>query len=105
MQTCRWKKWRRAALTRRPTANVVVAHKAAAATELTLQAALLQSQANARLTQPKGFDPVAAPFDGVISSRGADIGTLLTTGTNRPLLFRLTVHAAIPQGRALWRPV
>jgi RND family efflux transporter MFP subunit len=57
----------------------------------------------ARLTQLKGFDTVTAPFDGVISARGADIGMLITTDTNRPLLFRLTqqgtlrVYAGIPQ--------
>lgn len=57
----------------------------------------------ARLTQLKGFATIVAPFDGVISSRGADIGTLITTDTNRPLLFRITqqgtlrVYASIPQ--------
>jgi len=57
----------------------------------------------ARLTQLKGFATVVAPFDGVVSSRGADIGTLITTDTNRPLLFRITqqgklrVYAGIPQ--------
>lgn len=56
-----------------------------------------------RLNQLKGFDTVVAPFDGVISARGADIGTLITTDTNRPLLFRITqqgtlrVYASIPQ--------
>ena len=56
-----------------------------------------------RLTQLKGFATVVAPFDGVISSRGADVGTLITTDTNRPLLFRVTqqgtlrVYASIPQ--------
>ncbi len=57
----------------------------------------------ARLSQLKGFATVVAPFDGVISARGADIGTLITTDTNRPLLFRITqqgtlrVYANIPQ--------
>ncbi len=56
-----------------------------------------------RLTQLKGFDTVVAPFDGIISARGADVGTLITTDTNRPLLFRITqqgtlrVYAGIPQ--------
>jgi len=56
-----------------------------------------------RLTQLKGFATVVAPFDGVVSARGADIGTLITTDTNRPLLFRITqqgtlrVYAGIPQ--------
>lgn len=57
----------------------------------------------ARLNQLKGFATVVAPFDGVISARGADVGTLITTDTNRPLLFRVTqqgtlrVYASIPQ--------
>jgi len=73
---------------------------AAAASEANAKAAEAEV---ARLTQLKAFDTVTAPFDGVISSRGADIGTLITTDTNRPLLFRLTqqdtlrVYAAIPQ--------
>src|SRR6478735_9051135 len=56
-----------------------------------------------RLTQLKGFGTVVAPFDGIVSTRGADIGTLITTDTNRPLLFRITqqgtlrVYASIPQ--------
>ena len=56
-----------------------------------------------RLTQLKGFATVVAPFDGVVSARGADVGTLITTDTNRPLLFRITqqgvlrVYASIPQ--------
>jgi RND family efflux transporter MFP subunit len=73
---------------------------AAAASEANVQAATAEV---ARLTQLKGFETVTAPFAGVIAARGADIGTLITTDTNRPLLFRLTqqsvlrVYAGIPQ--------
>lgn len=57
----------------------------------------------ARLAQLKDFEIVTAPFDGVISVRGADVGTLITTDASRPLLFRLTqqhvlrVYIDIPQ--------
>ena len=73
---------------------------AAAASTAAAQAAAAEVS---RLTQLKGFGTVVAPFDGVVSSRGADIGTLITTDTNRPLLFRITqqgtlrVYASIPQ--------
>lgn len=73
---------------------------AAAASEASAKAAAAEVS---RLTQLKGFDTVVAPFDGVISARGADIGTLITTDTNRPLIFRVTqqgtlrVYASIPQ--------
>jgi RND family efflux transporter MFP subunit len=56
-----------------------------------------------RLTQLKDFETVTAPFDGVISSRGADIGMLITTDASRPQLFRLTqqrplrVYVSVPQ--------
>jgi RND family efflux transporter MFP subunit len=57
----------------------------------------------ARLTQLKEFETVVAPFDGVISARGADVGTLITTDASRPQLFRLTqasslrVFVGVPQ--------
>ena len=73
---------------------------AAAASSAAAQAATSEV---ARLTQLKDFDTIIAPFDGIVSARGADIGTLITTDTNRPLLFRITqqgtlrVYAGIPQ--------
>jgi len=57
----------------------------------------------ARLAQLKDFEIVTAPFDGVISARGADVGTLITTDASRPLLFRLAqrtllrVYVNVPQ--------
>jgi RND family efflux transporter MFP subunit len=41
-----------------------------------------------RLEQLKGFETVAAPFDGVISARNVDIGTLVNAGSG-PELFHL----------------
>lgn len=79
-----------------------IEEKNAAATAAAASARAAEAEVS-RLTQLKGFETVTAPFDGVISARGADIGTLITTDTNRPLLFRVTqqdtlrVYAAIPQ--------
>jgi RND family efflux transporter MFP subunit len=79
-----------------------VEEKEAAAAASVAAANAAESEVS-RLTQLKGFATVVAPFDGVISSRGADVGTLITTDTNRPLLFRITqqgtlrVYANIPQ--------
>jgi RND family efflux transporter MFP subunit len=42
-----------------------------------------------RLEQLKGFETVAAPFDGVISARNVDIGTLINAGSG-PELFHLS---------------
>jgi membrane fusion protein, multidrug efflux system len=42
-----------------------------------------------RLEQLKGFETVAAPFDGVISARTVDIGTLINAGSG-PELFHLS---------------
>jgi RND family efflux transporter MFP subunit len=42
-----------------------------------------------RLEQLKGFETVVAPFDGVISTRNVDIGTLITAGSG-PELFHLS---------------
>ncbi len=56
-----------------------------------------------RLTQLKDFEIVTAPFDGVISARGCDIGMLITTDASRLQLFRLTqqrplrVYVNVPQ--------
>jgi RND family efflux transporter MFP subunit len=57
----------------------------------------------ARLTQLKSLQTVVAPFAGVITARGADVGTLITTDASRRELFRLAavtplrVFTAIPQ--------
>jgi membrane fusion protein (multidrug efflux system) len=57
----------------------------------------------ARLAQMKNFCTVVAPFDGVVSTRGPDIGALITPDANRTPLFRivqqttLRVYANIPQ--------
>ena len=57
----------------------------------------------ARLTQLKSLQTVVAPFAGVVTARGADIGTLITTDASRRELFRLAavtplrVFASIPQ--------
>lgn len=56
-----------------------------------------------RLTQLKSLQTIVAPFDGVITARGAEIGTLITTDASRRELFRmaaitpLRVYASIPQ--------
>jgi multidrug efflux system membrane fusion protein len=56
-----------------------------------------------RLTQLKSLQTIVAPFDGVITSRGAEIGALITTDASRRELFRmvavnpLRVYASIPQ--------
>jgi RND family efflux transporter MFP subunit len=42
-----------------------------------------------RLEQLKGFETVTAPFDGVISRRGVDVGTLISAGAG-PELFHLS---------------
>jgi RND family efflux transporter MFP subunit len=42
-----------------------------------------------RLEQLKGFETVVAPFDGVISDRNIDIGTLINSGSG-PELFHLS---------------
>ncbi len=82
-----------------------VEEKAAAAA--TGEASVKAAEADvARLTQLQSFETVTAPFDGVITARGADIGTLITTDASRPLLFRLAqqdplrVYASIPQSYA-----
>ena len=73
---------------------------AAEATAANVQAAEAEV---ARLTQLKSFETVTAPFDGVISARGADIGMLITTDASRLQLFRLAqprplrVYVNVPQ--------
>ena len=55
-----------------------------------------------RLEQLKGFETVSAPFDGVISARKVDIGTLIAAGSG-PELFHLCqssilrVYVDVPQ--------
>jgi RND family efflux transporter MFP subunit len=55
-----------------------------------------------RLEQLKGFEIVVAPFDGVISARNVDIGTLINAGSG-PELFHLCqsdtlrAYLAVPQ--------
>jgi RND family efflux transporter MFP subunit len=54
------------------------------------QADVAAAKANVeRLEQLKGFETVAAPFDGVISTRNVDIGTLINAGSG-PELFHLS---------------
>ena len=57
----------------------------------------------ARLTQLKSLQTIVAPFAGVITFRGAEIGALITTDSSRRELFRmaavtpLRVFASVPQ--------
>jgi RND family efflux transporter MFP subunit len=57
----------------------------------------------ARLAQLKDYQTITAPFDGVISARNIDIGSLINAGGAGRELFRLTqtgtlrVYASIPQ--------
>ena len=57
-----------------------------------------------RLTELQGFERVTAPFDGVVTLRNIDVGTLITTGTT--LLFRvaqvdrLRTYINVPQPSA-----
>jgi RND family efflux transporter MFP subunit len=63
------------------------------------------SQANvARLESLQAFNQLVAPFDGVITSRGIDIGQLVTAGGNsgRPLftvadIHRVRIYVNVPQ--------
>ena len=59
-----------------------------------------------RLTQLKSFARVVAPFDGLVTARSIDIGSLVTEGNGTPL-FKVTatdpvrVFVQVPQGLAL----
>jgi len=59
-----------------------------------------------RLTQLKSFARVIAPFDGLVTARSIDIGSLVTEGNGTPL-FKVTatdpvrVFVQVPQGFAL----
>ncbi len=77
------------------TANVSVA-----------QANIDAQQANVeRLTQLKAFTRVLAPFDGIVTARSIEIGSLVTAGNGSPL-FKVTatdpvrVFVQVPQGVA-----
>ncbi len=68
-------------------------------------AAVEASQANVdRLKSLQAFNQLAAPFDGVITSRGIDVGQLVTAGSNsgNPLytvsdIHRVRVYVNVPQ--------
>jgi RND family efflux transporter MFP subunit len=68
-------------------------------------AAMQAAQANvARLESLQSFNQLVAPFDGVVTSRGIDIGQLVTAGGNsgRPLftvsdIHRVRVYINVPQ--------
>jgi RND family efflux transporter MFP subunit len=60
-----------------------------------------------RLKKLVGFERVIAPFDGVITSRTTDLGSLINAGSNtRPALFRiaqadaLRIYVRVPQNYA-----
>jgi RND family efflux transporter MFP subunit len=61
------------------------------------------AEANARrLAQLTGFQTIFAPFDGVITARNVDIGTLIDAGANRELFHLasdavLRVYVNVPQ--------
>ena len=71
-------------------ANVQALEKAVSAQRSSLAA----SKANlARLQEVQGYRVVKAPFDGVITVRNVDIGTLVSTGTT--LLYRIAQTATL----------
>ena len=68
----------------------------------TAQDTIRASQANlSRLEELKGFSRVTAPFDGVVTARNVDIGTLINAGTKE--MFRvaridpLRIFVQVPQ--------
>jgi RND family efflux transporter MFP subunit len=72
----------------------------AATSEASVEAARANVQ---RLTETQSFERVTAPFDGVITDRGTDIGELITAGAGHTL-FRLAqadtlrIYVRAPQG-------
>jgi RND family efflux transporter MFP subunit len=66
-------------------------------------AAVRSAQANVqRLKELQGFEKVYAPFDGVVTARGTDIGQLITQGSGAELfhmqaLETLRVYTNVPQ--------
>src|SRR5262249_48109473 len=74
------------------------------------QAIVRNREANVqRLRDLTGFQKVVAPFDSVVTRRNAEVGMLITAGSNsgtRPLFSVaqvdvLRVHVAVPQSSAL----
>jgi RND family efflux transporter MFP subunit len=61
-----------------------------------------------RLQQLQGFEKVVAPFDGIVTARNVDIGTLIEAGANTgpkelfhvAALDRLRVYIAVPEAYA-----
>jgi RND family efflux transporter MFP subunit len=73
------------------------------------QSAVSASEANVRrLQQLQGFEKVTAPFDGIVTARNVDIGTLIEAGANTgpkelfhvAALDRLRVYIAVPEAYA-----
>jgi RND family efflux transporter MFP subunit len=85
----------------RAQAAVDVANVSVAQSVIDAQRANIQ-----RLTQLKSFARVIAPFDGLVTARSIDIGSLVTEGNGTPL-FKVTatdpvrVFVQVPQGLAL----
>jgi RND family efflux transporter MFP subunit len=67
------------------------------------QSAVHSAQANVqRLKELQGFEKIYAPFDGVVTARGTDIGQLINQGSGAELfhmqaLETLRVYANVPQ--------
>lgn len=61
-------------------ANILAAHENVAAAEANLN----------RLHEMKSFAKLTAPFDGVITYRNPDIGTLISAGANQKEVFRVS---------------
>lgn len=73
------------------------------------QSAVSANEANVRrLQQLQGFEKVIAPFDGIVTARNVDIGTLIEAGANTgpkelfhvAALDRLRVYIAVPEAYA-----
>jgi RND family efflux transporter MFP subunit len=73
------------------------------------QSAVAASEANVRrLQQMQGFEKVVAPFDGIVTARNIDIGSLIEAGANNgpkelfhvAAINRLRVYIAVPEAYA-----
>jgi RND family efflux transporter MFP subunit len=73
------------------------------------QSAVAASEANVRrLQQMQGFEKVVAPFDGIVTARNVDIGSLIEAGANSgpkelfhvAAISRLRVYIAVPEAYA-----
>lgn len=71
-------------------------------------AALASARANVqRLRELQGFERVTAPFDGVVTVRNADVGTLVSAGNGGQELFRvedthrLRIYVQVPEAYAV----